>query len=819
MNRLPPQRVSLLWALAALMCGMCQMCLSQPALLSPKNNGVNVSVSPTLSWSAVPTAKGYDFQVWLNGNIIFQNTNGPLVGTSIKAKLDYLAHYQWRTRARVLPQNNPWSEYWSFTTEAIPGPPIQNSPLNGADGLGTTVVLQWSSVPGATAYDYMVLQAGNVVAQALVLGTSVTLKLDYGAAYTWRIRARVAPQNNPWSGDWSFTTKGVPIPVRLTPANNATGLNPSVQLAWNGVAEASGYDYEALDGTTLVGGDGITYSGPYQSTSATLSLEYGKTYRWRVRARVLPQNNPWSDYWSFTTKDVPVAVQLAPANGATGLDPWVQFSWSAVAEAKGYDYQVLDGTTLVGGDGITYSGPYQSTRVTLRLDYDKSYRWRVRARFLPQNNPWSDYWSFTTGPIPGSPILVWPSQGAEVGNPVTFQWSPSAGNPTFTLELWHDNSLERRISGLKDTSYARVMTPGRAYRWRIVATENGKSVSSDLVAFSVPPQDMSNVEVELDGQDDTVHVRSGDPVYLLATVAVVASDEIGIDLNDIVSNVEFLSGSTSIGKATNSPYEFSWVPVTEGVSMITAKVHMRSGGVLVSQAMEVHATNCVDCPRVVDQPGDQPVMVGDPASFEVKSVSPIPQIIEWEFMQSTDGEHPIVDNWSTVSITNGSVYSIASAGEEHEGFYRAKISNAAGVTYSREAHLAVAAEQDDGVALPIPDPVTLLSGSFVANGIWDTASWSLELGLRVQAQVLQSGVDANSTRPGQPSIRAFGVTPDGACVLFLDMIDGAGLRVMTSNDLRDWTPLGEVSVIESEIIVRPLSSSQVAFYKVEYVEQ
>jgi hypothetical protein len=296
---------------------------------------------------------------------------------------------------------------------AVAATPTQTAPNDGAVNLPVEVTLDWNTLAGADGYDYEVLDGNTLVAGYGITysggpwrRTSVTLSLEYGKTYRWRVRGRVLPQNNPWSGYWRFATSNVPTPSQVAPANAATGVNPSVSLDWSSVTGADGYDFEVLEGATVVAGYGINYSGgPYRGTSVRLNLEFGKTYRWRVRGRILPQNNPWSDYWTFTTAGVPLAVQASPDNGAVGLTPPVTLRWHTLAGADGYDFEVLDGNTVVAGYGINYSdGPYRDTSVTLPLTYGKTYRWRVRGRILPQNNLWSDYWSFSTGltPVPTS---------------------------------------------------------------------------------------------------------------------------------------------------------------------------------------------------------------------------------------------------------------------------------------------------------------------------------------------------------------------------------------------------------------------------------
>ncbi|NJO20232.1 MAG: hypothetical protein HC838_09525 [Spirulinaceae cyanobacterium RM2_2_10] len=303
---------ALLFGFIAILTGQC---FAQPSLVSPVNNATGVSIPTLLDWSSVSGASGYDYQVLIGSTIVEQNVNGPIASSYVRLTLDYGTTYRWRARARVLPQNNPWSGYWTFTTEQLV-PPVPISPANQAAGVAVPVVLRWNSVSGATGYDYKVLQGGTIVAENTggpIAATSISLDLSYGATYSWQVRARVAPQNNPWSSPWTFTTESLVPPVHVSPANGATGLNVDLTLDWHSVAGASGYDYRVYQNSQIVF---ESTGGPIAPTSVTIqNLDYDTAYTWQVRARVAPQNNPWSAPWSFRTKTLTPPTQLSPADG------------------------------------------------------------------------------------------------------------------------------------------------------------------------------------------------------------------------------------------------------------------------------------------------------------------------------------------------------------------------------------------------------------------------------------------------------------------------------------------------------------------------
>jgi hypothetical protein len=59
-----------------------------------------------------------------------------------------------------------------------------------------------------------------------------------------------------------------------------------------------------------------------------------------------------------------------------------------------------------------------------------THTWRVRASNVWGDSPYSVIWSFEIVDLAGAPSLVSPLKGAVVGNPVSFEWSPSPeGSP------------------------------------------------------------------------------------------------------------------------------------------------------------------------------------------------------------------------------------------------------------------------------------------------------------------------------------------------------------------------------------------------------
>jgi hypothetical protein len=197
--------------------------LTATALLLPANNAEGVPTSPTLRWSGVDGAIGY--QVQLADNDAFTTTiadNAGIGGTSdALTGLANRATYYWRVRALDGAGTGPWSETWRFTTSEkevdppAPATTVLLSPSNDSTGVPGTYRLLWNDVAGATTYQAQIA-SGSDFASPLRdwsgLGTTSHefTGLDAGSVYYWRVRASNAAGDGPWSEAWRFTTASAP---------------------------------------------------------------------------------------------------------------------------------------------------------------------------------------------------------------------------------------------------------------------------------------------------------------------------------------------------------------------------------------------------------------------------------------------------------------------------------------------------------------------------------------------------------------------------------------------------------------------------------
>jgi hypothetical protein len=161
---------------------------------------------------------------------------------------------------------------------------------------------------------------------------SIRITLEHETTYYWRIRARDAGGDGPWSEVWSFVTEvATPAAVVLgAPNDGATGVPANATLSWEYVENATAYHLQiASDSGFAIA---VTDESRLAVTSLTLEspLAYNTTFHWHVRAgrdqgldttrRLL--YGPWSETRSFTTaigtateneSDLPTEFALHPA--------------------------------------------------------------------------------------------------------------------------------------------------------------------------------------------------------------------------------------------------------------------------------------------------------------------------------------------------------------------------------------------------------------------------------------------------------------------------------------------------------------------------
>jgi hypothetical protein len=209
-------------------------------------------------------------------------------------------------------------------TDSLALPVSLTSPANRSPGIGTkNVSLEWETLKGATKYKWQLdyeTDFSSVPAEfeGDTQASSTRLpELELATTYYWWVRA-TEPVLSRWSSKWSFTTSlGTVVTTTelYSPEAGASGVPLKPVFQWSAIAGAD--SYELLVSTDASFSNPIIvkigdYALPATAWQSDISLDYGTTYYWKVRASGLSSYSAWSAVGAFTTESPPSQPPPAP---------------------------------------------------------------------------------------------------------------------------------------------------------------------------------------------------------------------------------------------------------------------------------------------------------------------------------------------------------------------------------------------------------------------------------------------------------------------------------------------------------------------------
>jgi hypothetical protein len=286
-------------------------------------------------------------------------------------------------------------------------------------------------------------------------GVITVLYLSIVLGLVLPLYAGCADVQKPSTADVPLALNSADISTRLyrTGADPVTGRNGQVDLAWEQLCLAQGYELQlakdpnftlrinpavnnagtisAVGGSIRLDMDSTNVTSPAAWIASGALPEAGAIYWWRIRVYKSATGqlawSPWSEARSFTIKagfivNTPYygVMLLSPTNGCIGckVKP-ASFSWSPYQDATKYqidlakdpEFRQLVVTATTSTTAYEYNGT---------LDYSTNYFWRVKAleiKAQPIPSDWSAAFSFQTEPAPApvspasaeraTPVWVW----------------------------------------------------------------------------------------------------------------------------------------------------------------------------------------------------------------------------------------------------------------------------------------------------------------------------------------------------------------------------------------------------------------------------
>ena len=492
---------------------------SAPAQKSPTSNQTltNYPRTTVFKWNAVSGAKNYKLEVacdvcvskttkWQGAKIYI------VTGTSYSVKLPGDNQYRWRVRAIDSSSNlGPWSGYSYFkyrtgkqnapTVTGI-GTPTLVSPADESTASNNYINLDWSSVSGATSYEYEVTKYSGSSWGSIKYGTTSATDAavyltsgDYGT-YSFHVRAVKNGSYGSWSEYHQFYysnggyTTGAPI--IYNPSEDQTLSDHNVSINWSSISGATSYEVNVnyyQDGYWVNQGTYTAYTNPY-----SLTLYNDDNYRLRIRAVLSGYTyGNWSDWREFVvgaggsyTTGAPIIYN--PSEDQTLSNHNVSISWSSISGATSYEVNVnyyQDGYWVNQGTYTAYTNPY-----SLTLYNDDNYRLRIRAVFSGYTyGNWSDWREFVVGTGSGdnsynyeAPTVYTPNAGITYGTQVYTYWSANGDAESYKVNVqyksgsyWYEERTQTVSGG---TSVILSFSNDNNYRLRVQTVFPGGSVSS-----------------------------------------------------------------------------------------------------------------------------------------------------------------------------------------------------------------------------------------------------------------------------------------------------------------------------------------------------
>ncbi|NTW31488.1 MAG: T9SS type A sorting domain-containing protein [Bacteroidetes bacterium] len=365
----------------------------------------------------------------------------------------------------------------SLTTPSLTSPAV--SSLNNSPD----ILLDWSAVSNATAYEYKISTNSGLVGATIqtVSGSSQanTSNLHFGTTYYWQVRAvktSIPIDSSAWSSIWNFTTTDMLTPV--SPASGAINQAPDVILDWSPLTGITYYDYQWDTSATFT--SPLSHYGSIAGGSSqvnTSNLRFGTKYYWHARARHSSDTTQWTSTWNFTTIDF--LTHVSPANNSIGVGLNPTIDWSGITGITGYQYEFS--TDINFSNPSLYTTNTTSQANLTNLSYGTEYYWQVRAFHLSDTSSWSVPWSFTTlYQITGAPVLVSPTDNT-MDIPLTgtsLVWFTVSGATLYEYQYADNSSFTNHVTNTTTglNSFTGNLLPNTTYYWKVRAG-NGSGFS------------------------------------------------------------------------------------------------------------------------------------------------------------------------------------------------------------------------------------------------------------------------------------------------------------------------------------------------------
>jgi hypothetical protein len=335
---------------------------------STTNNGYNgeatFDIKATVTY---PNSNAVEY-IWDNQSFKYNQTRDftfPSSSFSASSTGTYTVKYYVYTNDRVYLYQTKTT---TFTVTAACTPPSKPTGLTATAVSTSRINLSWNSVSGAIGYDLSYCDGTYI---GFVDGTSYShTGRDANTTYSYKVQAqKSATCVSGFTSCFSATTQADCTPPSKPTGLTATAVSTSqINLSWNSVSGAIGYDLSYCDGTYI----GFVSGTSYQHTGRVANTAYSYKVQAQKSATCV---SGFTSCTSATTQ-----ADCTPPSKPTGLtatavsSSQINLSWNSVSGAIGYDLSYCDGTYIgfVSGTSYQHTGRVANTTYSYKVQAQKS---------------------------------------------------------------------------------------------------------------------------------------------------------------------------------------------------------------------------------------------------------------------------------------------------------------------------------------------------------------------------------------------------------------------------------------------------------------
>lgn len=464
----------------------------EPSPVKPLHQAVEVSTTPTLTWTPAVAAESYDIQVSTSA------TFAPLLFSQTTANLDVVlptvqesSTLFWRVRKRIATAVGPWSSTFRFTV--VMGVPQLLSPVMEDDTVAVLPTAEFRWVPGVGSPKSR-LRITSLASNVVVLDTILDepritpgSKLRPNTWYSWKVNAWADNVNGRTSNAETFITS-VGTPRLRGPGPNVTGVPPyQATFLWDSVAGATSY-------TVVLRNAGDTaILASYESPTPTMiarNLPSSTMLTWTCKGNSKYGPGPYAMPTTFTTSassTLQAAKTISPRGGAIIDSTSVILRWTDVYGAKLYDVQYS--TSPAFTNDVTSRFDLPATQVTIGpLRSSTPFYWRVLGRSEFALGKWSDTAVFITNSPPGKGLLPLSPLVGTIDVPVNgrVSYTTSALYTSYRVEFSKSPTFQPLVSTYVSTSGEcgyQDLERETTYFWRVRGSRDGSAADVGTASF------------------------------------------------------------------------------------------------------------------------------------------------------------------------------------------------------------------------------------------------------------------------------------------------------------------------------------------------